>query len=317
MILPLESIQTENLNPILWRVIGVYLAGFVLIWILNNGRLTGLWKKNIGQRYLSWLIIGPLYLGAIFGGTITASILMLVVIGLALWELKSIILLPNRYIVVLTVLSPITLWIATFLPHYFYGLPLVYFIAFILTGITENNAKTSFQNTGTSLFIAIWLLFGLSHFILLANFSAMLSNSWELLVLLGFAIPLSDICAYVIGSAFQKFPQLDRVKVAGALSPKKSIAGGLGNIIGIILGIFVMHPITTHYTTIQTWIILAIFVGIFGLLGDISESMFKRYYKVKDSSQLIPGHGGILDRIDSSLFIVPIFYYGLLFTILL
>ncbi len=76
-----------------------------------------------------------------------------------------------------------------------------------------------------------------------------------------------------------------------------------------------MYFAIKSYLTINQMIVLSILIGLFSVVGDLTESLFKRYYNRKNSSSIIPGHGGILDRIDSVLRVILIIYYYLIFTL--
>jgi len=104
---------------------------------------------------------------------------------------------------------------------------------------------------------------------------------------------------------------LGKAKLYEAVSPKKTWAGAWGGIAGSVLGVVVLK---LFFATWLTWVdvfALAIPGGILGQLGDLAESLIKRSVGVKDSGSLLPGHGGILDRIDAVLFIAP-YVYGYL-----
>ena len=304
-------------NPIFtevaYRALAVYGAGLLLIIMLNGFRLKDLWKKNIGKRYLSWLVIGPLYLLFIFLGGYPALAFLLFILWLASREIGQITKLPRAYIWGLYFLSFVSVYVASFQNEYFYSLPLIYFL--VLTGIAikENHAQKSFLHSAVTMFVSIWIIFSLSHFVLLSQLNAGFDSTKALLILIGFAVPLSDVFAYVVGRAFAKSKALDKIKVASNLSPKKSYAGSLGNMVGAGLGIGIMAFALTGYVAPIHWIVIAVLIGFGGLIGDITESMFKRYYGVKDSGTLIPGHGGVLDRIDSTLRVIVILYYYILF----
>lgn len=121
-----------------------------------------------------------------------------------------------------------------------------------------------------------------------------------------YAIPLSiyifiwinDTGAYLSGSL------LGRHKLFPRISPKKSWEGSIG---GALLTIIAAIVITRFYTflTLWQWIGMALIVVIFGTFGDLTESMIKRQLNLKDSGNILPGHGGILDRLDSMLLAIP------------
>ncbi len=111
----------------------------------------------------------------------------------------------------------------------------------------------------------------------------------------------SDTGAYLIGTSFGKHPLFPRI------SAKKSWEGLIGGIIlTIIIAIIISHFFSE--LKITDWLIIALIVSLFGIWGDLTESMLKRSYNLKDSGNILPGHGGILDRFDSVLFAVPIVF---------
>lgn len=105
---------------------------------------------------------------------------------------------------------------------------------------------------------------------------------------------------------------LGKAKLYEAVSPKKTWAGAWGGIAGSVLGVAALKLIHADYLSWLDVALLAIPGGILGQLGDLTESLIKRAVGVKDSGALLPGHGGILDRIDAVLFIAPYVYVYLL-----
>ena len=114
-----------------------------------------------------------------------------------------------------------------------------------------------------------------------------------------------DTGAYLFGVTFGKHRLFERI------SPKKSWEGAIGGAIFAILASLLINHLFPGYLTVLQWIGFAFIVVVFGTWGDLVESMIKRSLNVKDSGNLIPGHGGILDRIDSSLLAGPavVIYY--------
>ncbi len=114
----------------------------------------------------------------------------------------------------------------------------------------------------------------------------------------------NDTFAYIVGKSIGKTKLFERI------SPKKTIEGFLG---GVIFAIIASYIIAKYYIEIKEantyiWIIIAVIVGVFGTIGDLIESKFKRIAGVKDSGIIMPGHGGILDRLDSVIFVAPIVF---------
>ena len=101
---------------------------------------------------------------------------------------------------------------------------------------------------------------------------------------------------------------LGKAKLYEAVSPKKTWAGAWGGIAGSVIGVAALKLISSHYLTWVDVALIAIPGGVLGQLGDLTESLLKRSVGVKDSGALLPGHGGLLDRIDAVLFIAPYVY---------
>jgi len=121
-----------------------------------------------------------------------------------------------------------------------------------------------------------------------------------------FSIWINDTMAYIVGSLIGKNP-------LSKISPKKTWEGTIG---GIILSVIVIAFIgkNTGYYSLTDWISIPLCCAVFGTLGDLLESKLKRMASVKDSGNLMPGHGGFLDRFDSLLVAIPfIFVYYFLF----
>jgi len=115
-------------------------------------------------------------------------------------------------------------------------------------------------------------------------------------------IASSDSAQYYTGRAF------GRRKLAPAVSPAKTVEGAIGGMVGAA----VVAVIAGHYwlpgISKPALALLGLFLAMFGMTGDLFESLLKRSAGVKDSSNLIPGHGGVLDRLDAYLFAAPVFY---------
>jgi phosphatidate cytidylyltransferase len=118
----------------------------------------------------------------------------------------------------------------------------------------------------------------------------------------------NDTFAFIVGKSIGKNKLFERI------SPKKTIEGFIG---GIVFSILAGYLISKYYikaspefssTSIMIWVTIALIVGIMGTIGDLIESKFKRIAGVKDSGKIMPGHGGILDRLDSVIFVAPIIF---------
>ncbi|MBT8261938.1 MAG: phosphatidate cytidylyltransferase [Bacteroidia bacterium] len=111
----------------------------------------------------------------------------------------------------------------------------------------------------------------------------------------------NDSIAYLVGKNFGKKKLMERV------SPKKTIEGFLGGLAGSLIAGFLIFKFFDYYP-LWMWIIMALIATIFGTIGDLIESKFKRQAGVKDSGVLMPGHGGLYDRLDSIIYASPFLY---------
>ena len=115
---------------------------------------------------------------------------------------------------------------------------------------------------------------------------------------------VNDTFAYLVGKS------MGRTKLFPSVSPKKTVEGSLGGLIFACVAAYIMAGYETSLTLLQ-WILLAIVLVIAGNLGDLLESKFKRMAQVKDSGAILPGHGGMWDRLDSLIFAAPFAYLTL------
>jgi len=119
-----------------------------------------------------------------------------------------------------------------------------------------------------------------------------------------------DTAAYFVGLSIGRHRLFERV------SPKKSWEGAIAGFVFAILTMIAARALVLDYLSLTNALVLGAVVGIFGQLGDLVESRFKRDAGVKDSSSIIPGHGGVLDRFDSLVFVAPIVYLYIDFVVL-
>ncbi len=132
------------------------------------------------------------------------------------------------------------------------------------------------------------------------------NNGFAKFLIMGIFILIwvNDTFAYLVGKSIGK------TKLFPSVSPKKTIEGSLGGLIFACIAAYFMARFDSGLTVMQ-WILLAVILVIAGNLGDLLESKFKRLAQVKDSGAILPGHGGIWDRLDSLIFAAPFAYLTL------
>jgi phosphatidate cytidylyltransferase len=180
---------------------------------------------------------------------------------------------------------------------------LVLLILTTLSMVTSKDLSSTISKMGMVLFGIIYLGFLLAHVSLIRNTAN--GRMWVLFLIA--TVWAGDIFALLSGSFF------GRHKLYPKISPNKTFEGLGGGIIGSIVVALIFTMIFIPHLEKVPCILLAIGLAILGQFGDFTESMLKRGAQVKDSGTLIPGHGGMLDRLDSFLFSAPFLHYSLLY----
>lgn len=169
------------------------------------------------------------------------------------------------------------------------------------------STKRTLVDVSLSIFSILYIPFLLSF--LLSTFYVENIGTYLIWFVL-FGACLSDAFAYFVGVKFGKH------KLCPSISPKKTVEGAVGAIIGTAVVFFAYAVFLNkyHYFDIQYWqiILFGAVSSVFAQVGDLIASSIKRFVGAKDFGSIMPGHGGILDRIDSVLFVAPVIYYGVL-----
>jgi phosphatidate cytidylyltransferase len=174
-------------------------------------------------------------------------------------------------------------------------------ILIVARSLAKGPADTSLSEWGVTLLGVFYVAWSLSHLLLIRDLRP---GGREITFLLFALVWVEDTAAYFIGVRW------GRHKIADSISPKKSWEGTVAGLVaasGIAL-VFQMTVLKPYLRPVEA-VILALLVGILAFISDLGESVLKRGAGIKDSSQLLPGHGGVLDRFDSFLLTAPFFYY--------
>ena len=180
---------------------------------------------------------------------------------------------------------------------------IILLILSILFMATSKDLSSTIPEMGMTLFGIFFIGFLLAYVSLIRNLPN--GRLWALFLIA--TVWAGDISALLSGSFFGKH------KLYPKISPNKTFEGLGGSIVGSIVVALAFAILFLPRLQNGVCILLAIGMGILGQLGDFTESMLKRSAHVKDSGTLIPGHGGMLDRLDSFLFSAPFLHYSLLY----
>ena len=265
------------------------------------------WYRSLGQRSLTALIGIPVVLACGWLGGWWAFAACAFLVGLGAYELQRMMLHEGyRPLIIISAALSLLFLIASMLPHQrslllAVGLSLALLVTFPIL-FFRKQLDGAVVDWSLTLAIAIYLGWPLSLILMLRGFQIGLSSGlwWLLTLLLG--VWGFDTGAFFAGHF------LGRHKLAPNISPGKTWEGVLGGLIFSVAAalLFTVRPLGVNWFLA---ILLGLLVGVAATLGDLAESLIKRQTHVKDSGMIMPGHGGILDRIDSLLFAVIVVYF--------
>lgn len=178
----------------------------------------------------------------------------------------------------------------------------VFFVMVLLIFSVLNHKEINFGDVCASLFLVIYSVM----FLMPLSIMRHQENGLALVFLAFIGAWLPDTVAYFAGSLFGKR------KLTPKISPNKTVAGAIGAVVGAVVAFLVYGVILSYMGFTVSFVrmfVLSLICGVVAQFGDLSASMMKRACEAKDFGNLIPGHGGLLDRVDSLIFITPVVYY--------
>lgn len=287
--------------PLLMAVVGLLSVGLLGIVAKERNRLPQLGSNSLFVRWRSWAVIAPVAILSAFSGPLPLIFVVNVVVFVALDEFSHVTGLSRLQrnvtyfcgvALLLTVgsgLSPAPTLVASLFA--------------IAAAVMFESDGTGFERAGLSMIALVWIA-------LLGSFAIPLSRlpgGPGILLAVITASACSNVMAFVFGKLMGKR------KLAPTLSPNKTWAGAGGTLVGAYLGLaattFVMPSLP-----VLVWLAIPPIITVVGITGDLFESLMKRSFHVKDAASWLPGFGGIMDRIDGLLFVLPAVYYLLVLT---
>ncbi len=251
-------------------------------------------------RILTALVGIPIVIACIYYGGLAFYIMFFAVVLFSVMEFYSVCKKYNPMNIVGTLVAIVfylSLCTGTYVQEV---LILSVFVLFLFAMFKKSVENVSGKLTVTC-FGAFFITWALFHMVLIRDIP---KYGMHYIIFLFVNIWLLDTGAYFIGKMFGKH------KLAPVISPKKTIEGALAGVItAIIVSLAYRHFFLQDVITTKEAIIFALVISFVGQFSDLAESLFKRDCNIKDSGNILPGHGGMLDRFDSYLFCAPIFYY--------
>jgi len=257
------------------------------------------------QRLLTTLVLVPLVLLAIYYGNkwLLGSVVLLLII-IAGWEWLQLIpvsRVANKLIFILALL--VATWASVYWLNYWLAAGLVIWGGILVAVLTYPGSQKYWGNP---------VIVGAAGLLLLPLLGSCLaalhqrSHGSDLIVYLLCLVWAADIGAYLAGKCWGRHKLIPRV------SPGKTVEGMMG---GFLLTMLVAFVAYWYFRPVYSflWFVIAAGIMLISLLGDLFISMLKRRRNLKDTGQIFPGHGGVLDRLDSLIAALPLFYLGLHF----
>jgi phosphatidate cytidylyltransferase len=265
-------------------------------------------NQELVSRVRAWWVMAGLFaLALLLDRRISTAFLMLISY-LALKEYLS--LIPQRHSD-----RRVLLWVYLCLPLQYlwiylgsYGMFIIFVPVYaflllpfrlMLTGVTQHFLRAS-ATLHWGLMLTVFALAHLAYLLMLPVKHPAGGVGWVLFVVL--ITQLNDVAQYVSGKTF------GRTKIVPTVSPNKTWEGFLGGVLVSAVVAWLVAPLITPLLPWET-LVLGALLPMVGFIGDVTMSAVKRDLGVKDASTLIPGHGGILDRIDSLMFTAPVFFH--------
>ncbi len=270
------------------------------------------------QRVITGVLSAIVFIGALFlMNTIIYPIFIALLACMAVYEIEKAVGLKNIPIYIISLILTAAI---PFLVNFGVKIPVAavggVYVVLVLIFMLIQYEKTKFEEAITAIFASVCVSYSFSLMIVFRDIHDYIPQFSKIdgvyLVLFSyFTAWMTDIFAYFIGSKFGKH------KLCPKISPKKSVEGAIGGIVGEILlnlalllvfkKFFFVAEDETGLSYISV-LILSVVLAVISMFGDLAASTIKRNFGIKDFGKILPGHGGIMDRFDSVLFVMPVLY---------
>lgn len=300
-----NPLDNELFAPTVIRIGALLVLGALIVTLVERKPWRELRETTLFKRIFSWSVMAPTFLAAVFVGGPIGLVIVIYLIVQGLAEYERLVGIERRYAWLLLFAGVATPILTGLLSPYFLFAPLAFFVLVTLIPIVSGEVEGAHLQVTSALFGFLYIPFFLSYLVFIRLTQV---NGLELLLLVGVSVALSDVIAFVTGSV------VGGRLLAPNVSPNKTWAGLVGNIIGAFAGWGLMWFAVPEEWTVVTRIVAPLVLGLAAVWGDLIESFVKRDFKVKDAGTLLPGFGGVLDRIDSLLVALPISYYAIVIT---
>lgn len=269
----------------------------------------------VKQRVITGALFAIIFIGAmLLMNTIVFPIFIAILSAIAVCEIAKAVGLKNRLIMAmslaLSVLVPFLFQFRINIPFSVFGG--VYVVAILIMMLLQYE-KTQFVHAVIAIFASVCIPYSFSVMIIFRDIEYYIEGYKQidgiyLLIFAFFASWMTDIFAYFVGS------KLGKHKLCPKISPKKSVEGAIGGVVGaVLLNVLLLFVFKRFFGggagfSYVVVIVISVILSIVSMFGDLAASTIKRNFGIKDFGKLLPGHGGIMDRFDSALFVLPVLY---------
>ena len=289
-------------NPLFWPILRItvllFLFGFAIVLFFARKDLKAGLKGELGKRFLGWLIVAPIFLIGTFVKGVVAAVILFIFFYLVLAEYIKVVGVHRPYVIHLYTLVPVTFFTAQYFPELYSVLPAAAILTLTLVPILTRHIDDLYIQLSLAGRGYLYLVWSVGHLILIQHLAGT-----GLIMITAIGVALSDVMQYTIGKLIGKHI------IAPEVNPRKAWEGLIGDLLGAGMAVYLLRFALPAEFTLIHQIILAVIIGLGAAWGDLISSMIKRVADVKDWGQLLPGHGGLLDRANSMVIVFPLVYY--------
>jgi phosphatidate cytidylyltransferase len=295
----MQSVADGLFLPAAERVTIALASALGLILAVERRHLRDLWGRVLFVRWRTWVVTAPIFGYAAMGPKGIAVGFVALLSFQALREYAALTALPNPYRYALYAAGVASAPIAATNLTLWRAMPPVLLVGATLAPLLMQDVQQGVRHLAFTAFGFAYVPWLLGYFLLVREH---VHGGNGILLALGTAVAASDVFAFVVGRT------TGRHALAGRVSPAKTWEGAAGNLAGAYAGFMLMSfALPAGLNPIVRWILPAV-VAAGSVWGDLVESLIKRHAGVKDAGSWLPGFGGILDRIDSLLVVLPLAY---------
>jgi phosphatidate cytidylyltransferase len=285
------------------RLVGLLLmGGFGLVLFFARHDLKAGLTGELGKRFIGWMVIAPLFLLASFVGGLLGAVILLFFFYRVAMEYVRVVGVARPYALYLYALIPITFLTAALSPELYFALPAGSILLLTLVPLLSGRLQDLYLQLSYAGRGYLYLIWSIGHLILLKQQAGV-----GMVMLVGIGVALSDVMQYTVGKL------LGRHIISPNVNPHKAWEGLAGDLLGAALAVALFGFALSDELGWGQRVALVLLIGLGSAWGDLVSSLVKRVAGAKDWGSILPGHGGLLDRANSMVVVIPLVYYFLRF----